>query len=221
MTLLEIIVSMAILAMLAVLIYGAFDSMSRGKKGEAMRSDRARQGREGILRITRDLSSAFLSMHNPVTTALITRGTAFVGTSGGTFDRVDFSAFAHRRVNRDSHESDECEVGYFVVSDPDVEGKMDLVRREQTPIDIDPRKGGVVNVVAEDVEEFDLKYLEPLTSQWLDTWDTTQVSGQPNRLPLEISIRLVMKGVPGEPSTTYATKMMMPMLQPLTFGIPR
>jgi general secretion pathway protein J len=221
MTLLEIMVSVAILAMMAVLIYGAFDSMARGKKGEAMRSDRARQGREAILRLTRELSTAFISMHNPANTALITRATAFIATSGGTYDRIDFAAFAHRRIERDSHESDECEVGYFVAKDPDVDGKMDLVRREQTPIDIDPKKGGIVNVVAENVDEFDLKYLEPLTGQWLDTWDTTQVTGQPGRLPLEISIRLVLKGVPGSPPWTFATKITMPMQQPLTFGIPR
>jgi general secretion pathway protein J len=221
MTLLEIMVSVAILAMVAILIYGAFDSMARGKKGEAMRADRAREGREAILRITRDLSSAFLSMHNPTNTALITRAIGFVGSSGGTYDRVDFAAFAHRRVDRDSHESDECEVGYFVSPDPDVSGKMDLVRREQTPIDIDPKKGGVVNVVAENVEEFDVKYLEPLTAQWLDTWDSTQVTGQPGRLPLEVSIRLVLKGIGDAPSVTYATKLTMPMQQPLTFGIPK
>jgi general secretion pathway protein J len=221
MTLLEIMVSVAILAMVAILIYGAFDSMARGKKGEAMRADRAREGREAILRITRDVSSAFLSMHNPTNTALITRAIGFIGTSGGTYDRLDFAAFAHRRVDRDSHESDESEVGYFVAPDPDVSGKMDLVRREQTPIDIDPKKGGVVNVVAENVEEFDLKYLEPLTAQWLDTWDSTQVTGQPGRLPLEVSIRLVLKGIGDAPSVTYATKLTMPMQQPLTFGIPK
>ena len=60
MTLLEIMVSVAILAMVAILIYGAFDSMARGKKGEAMRADRAREGREAVLRLTRELSSAFI-----------------------------------------------------------------------------------------------------------------------------------------------------------------
>jgi general secretion pathway protein J len=221
MTLLEIMVSVTVLALISLLIYGAFDSMSRGKKGEAMRVDRARQGREAILRLTRELPAAFISMHNPANTALVTRATAFIGTSGGDFDRVDFAAFAHRRVERESHESDECEIGYFVARDPEVEGMMDLVRREQTPIDTDPKKGGVVNVVAEDVEEFDLKYLEPMTAQWVDSWDTQQVTGQPSRLPLEIAVRLVLKGVPGAPALTFATKITMPMQQPLTFGVPR
>jgi general secretion pathway protein J len=221
MTLLEIMVSVAILAMISILIYGAFDSMARGKKGEAMRAERARQGREAVLRLTREIPTAFISMHNPANPALITRATAFIGTSGGTYDRLDFAAFGHRRINRDAHESDEAEIGYFVAKDPEVDGKMDLVRREQTPIDTDAKKGGVVNVVAEDVEELDIKYLDPVTGQWADGWDTSQTTGQPGRLPLEVSIRLVLKGVPGAPSSTYATKIMMPMQQPLTFAVPR
>jgi general secretion pathway protein J len=221
MTLLEVMVSVAILAMMSILIYGAFDSMARGKKGEAMRAERAREGREAILRLTRDLSAAFISLHINPNPALITRVTGFVASSGGNYDRVDFTAFAHRRVERDAHESDQAEIGYFVVRDPEVSGKMDLVRREQTPIDMDPKRGGVVNVVAENVEEFDVRYLEPLTGQWIDTWDTTQVTGQPGRLPLEIRIKLVLKQVPGAPPSTYVTKMMMPMQLPLSFGIPR
>jgi general secretion pathway protein J len=221
MTLLEVMVSVAILAMIALLIYGAFDSMARGKKGEAMRSERARQGREAMERLTRELTSAFLSLHNPANTSLVTRTTAFIAQSSASSDRIDFAAFAHKRVEKDAKESDQCEVGYFVVKDPDVSDKMDLVRREQTPIDMDPKRGGVVNVVAENVESFDLKYLDPTTGQWLDSWDTTQVSGQPGRLPLEIKIVLVLKGVPGGMSETFTTKVMMPMQQPLSFGIPR
>jgi general secretion pathway protein J len=221
MTLLEVMVSITILAMIALLIYGAFDSMARGKKAEGMRADRAREGREALLRITRELSSAYLSVHNPLNTALVTRLTAFVASSSSSFDRVDFTAFAHQRFERDAKESDQAEVGYFVVRDPDNVEKMDLVRREQTPIDLEPKRGGVVNVLAENVEEFDLKYLDPMTGQWLDAWDTTQVSGQPGRLPLEIKITLVLKGIPGGSSSTFTTKLMMPMQQPLSFGIAR
>src|SRR5262249_36421971 len=113
-TLLEVMVSRAIPAMIALLIYGAFDSMARGKKGEAMRSERAREGREAVLRMTRELTTAFLSMHNPANTALVTRNTAFIAQSSATYDRIDFAAFAHRRVEKDAKESDQCEVGYFV-----------------------------------------------------------------------------------------------------------
>jgi general secretion pathway protein J len=221
MTMLEVMVSIAILAMIAILIYGAFDSLSRGKKGESLRADRARQGRQALARITRDLQSAFISLHQPINLALNTRLTHFIAQNGSPYDRIDFAAFAHKRTESDAKESDQCEVGYFVVPDPEKEGKMDLVRREQTPIDLDPKRGGTVNVVAEDVELFDLRFLDPLTGLWTETWDTQQALMQPNRLPLGVKVHLVLKGVPDGTPSTFTTKLMIPQQQPLTFGITR
>lgn len=221
MTLLEVLVSLGVLAMISLLIYGAFDSLSRGRKGEALRVDRARQGRDAVERITHEVQSAFLSMHNPQSQALVTRQTAFIGTNSSTYDRLDFASFAHRRVEKDAKESDQSEIGYFVVKDPEKDEKMDLVRREQAPPDYEPKKGGVVNVLVEDVELFDLRYLDPLTGQWLDNWDTTQLTGQLNRLPLEVKLTLVLKPVKNSPPFRFVTKFMVPMQQPLSFGIPR
>ena len=71
MTLLEVLVSLGVLAMISLLIYGAFDSLSRGRKGEALRVDRARQGRDAMDRITHEMQAAFLSMHNPANLSLV------------------------------------------------------------------------------------------------------------------------------------------------------
>ena len=221
MTLLEVLVSLGVLAMISLLIYGAFDSLSRGRKGEAMRVDRARQGRDAMERMTHEIQGAFLSMHNPANISLVTRQTAFIATNGSTFDRLDFASFAHRRIDKEAKESDQSEIGYFVVKDPDKDEKMDLVRREQSPPDFEPKKGGVINVLAEDVELFDVRYLDPLTGQWVETWDTTQLTGQTNRLPLEVKITLVLKPVKNTPPFRFVTKFMLPMQQPLSFGIPR
>jgi general secretion pathway protein J len=221
MTMVEVMVAIAVLALIAVLMHGVIESLSRGKKGEEARADRAHEGREALQRIVRDLSAAYLSMHVPSVQALVTGKTAFVGHSSLPFDRVDFTAFAHKRTDRDSHESDQAEVGYFVVRNPDFPDKMDLVRREQTPIDFDPLKGGIRNVVAEDIDQFNLRYLDPQTGQWVETWDSMQVTGQPNRLPLEVKITLVLNGVGGGPQYAYTTKVFIPIQQPLSFGIPK
>ena len=154
MTMIEVMVAVGILVMISVLIHGVIDSLSRGKKGEEMRAERAHEGREAMQRIVRDLSAAYLSMHVPTVQALQTERTAFIGKS---LDPLRSRRFRRVRPppgapDRDSHESDQAEVGYFVVPDPEVQSKMDLVRREQTPIDLEPQKGGVVNVVAEDVD---------------------------------------------------------------------
>ena len=215
----EVMVAIGVLALVGVLIHGVIVSLSRGKQGEELRAERAHEAREALQRIVRDLSAAYLSMHVPPVQALMTQKTAFVGRNSLPFDRVDFTAFAHLRTDRDSHESDQAEVGYFVVKDPDVADKMDLVRREQTPIDFDPLKGGIVNVVAEDVEQFDLRYLDPMTGQWVETWDSMQVTGQPNRLPLEVKITLSLKGIGEGPPYSYTTKVFLPIQQPLSFGI--
>ena len=221
-TLVEVLVALAVLAMIAVLLYGTFDSLNHQRKAEALRGDRARQGRQALLRMTREIQSAFLSMHNPANVALQTRVVAFIGQNSQPYDRIDFQAFAHRRVVANSRESDQAEIGYFASPDPDVEGKVDLVRREQTPADMEPKKGGIVDVLCEDIDSFDVRYFDPQTSQWVDTWDTTQgATGQANRLPMEVKITLVLKHVPAGLDATYMTKFMIPMQQPLSFGIPQ
>ena len=219
MTMIEVIVAVGVLAMVAVLVHGTIDSLSRGKKAEAMRADRVHAGREAMQRIVRDLSAAYLSLHVPANPSFVTGKTAFVGKNSAPFDRVDFTAFAHLRTERGAHESDQAEVGYFARKDPDVADKMDLVRREQTPIDVEPTKGGLVDVVAEDIELFDVRYFDPKTGIWGETWDSTQVMGQPMRLPFEVEVTLVLKGVGGGPSYSYTTKVFLPIQQPLSFGI--
>ena len=72
---------------------------------------------------------------------------------------------------------------------------IDLVRREQKEIDLDPTKGGVVNVLGEDVDRFDVQYLEPIDRRLarrlgLDAGHRRSF----NRLPLQVKIRLVLKG---------------------------
>ena len=48
-----------------------------------------------------------------------------------------------------------------------------------------------------------------------------QLTGQPNRLPLAVRVRLVLKGVGAGTPYTYTTKIFLPIQQPLSFGIPR
>ena len=220
-TLLEVMVAVAILAMVALLIYGAFDGLSRGKKGLGRINDRYHQGRGAITRITAELSSAFLSMHQPPTEQQIRRITIFAGTNGLPADRLDFTSFSHRRLVKDSRESDQNEISYFPSPDPNVSGKTDLARREALMIDREPKRGGEVNVLVEDIELFDLKFLDPVSGMWTETWDTSQATGQPGRLPFEVKITLALKsGVEGKP-ITFNTKVQLPMQSALNFALAR
>jgi general secretion pathway protein J len=102
---------------------------------------------------------------------------------------------------------------------------LDLVRRIDVHPDLEPDKGGRVDVVATDIDLFDLEYLDPLTGLWAEEWDSTQATDQPDRLPVQVRITLVLNG--GRRKATerahdmlkYVTKVAIPMNHPLSFAI--
>ena len=226
MTLVEIMLTIGLIAMVSVLIYGTFDTLGKGRRREQRRAERTREGRQALDRIAREMQSAYISMHQPANVALVVRNTGFVSAMSGAFARVDFTSFSHRRLLRDAKESDQAEISYFSARDerPRLKGqstdaKLDLVRREQTPIDTDFKKGGIVQVLAEDITEFRVKFFEPSTLQWLDRWDSTQANMQLGRIPIEVRVTLVLKSQPPTPEIRLTTKFMLPMQSPLGFGM--
>jgi general secretion pathway protein J len=223
-TLVELLVAITILAAISLLIYGAFSGMKRSNEGLERVQDRYREGRLAMARIARELQSSYISAHAPLNQALMVQKTAFIGSRGTPADRVDFNSFSNRRRDRDSHDSDQCEISYFGSPNPDGSGTVDLARREAALLDMDPDKGGKVEVLATDIDLFDLEYLDPTTATWLETWDTTQAIGQPNRLPLQVRIILVLNGGSraaadrGKAPLRFMTKVALPMQNPLNFA---
>lgn len=214
-------VALGILALVASLIYGAFRGMQRSREGLSQAGERYHQGRSALSRMSREVSAAFVSTHLPLVASQASSMTAFIGKDSNP-DRLDFASFSHRRYGRDTHESDQSEIGYFASTDPDARDKIDLARREAKVIDLDPERGGVVAVLAEDLERFDLEYLDPLTGQWLTSWDTTQGAGQPGRLPSQVKIRLELRGLgPGAPPIPFVTRVALPIQAALAFALPR
>jgi len=193
-TLLELLVAISILAMVSALIYSAFAGMQRSKQGLERIQERYREGRIALHRITRELQSAYLSAHVPNDPTLIVQSTAFIGKRGTPADRVDFNAFANLRKDRDAHESDQAEISYFGSPNPDGSGRIDLVRRISTRLDMKPDRGGRVEVLATDIDLFDVEYLDPTTDRFVDTWDSTSATAQLGRLPLQVRITLVLNG---------------------------
>jgi general secretion pathway protein J len=138
---------------------------------------------------------AYTSAQLNPNTALQVMNTAFIGTDRGSGDRIDFTSFSHHRLYRDAHESDQNELSYFVTRHPDDSSINVLARREQSRVDDDPRRGGRVQILVEDVKGFELEYYDPLSDEWQDTWDTTQPAMQPNRLPMQVKITLTIPDI--------------------------
>ena len=193
-TMVELLIAISVLAMVSTLIFGAFSGMKASKEGLQRINDRYREGRLAMGRIARELQSAYISLHAPIDQSILVQQTAFIGSSGTPADRLDFNTFCNRRLDRHSHVSDQAEVSYFGSEDPERSAVVDLARRVSTRLDLEPDRGGVVQVLATDIDLFDLEYLDPLTGMWTEEWDTTQAIGQPGRLPLQVRILLVLNG---------------------------
>jgi general secretion pathway protein J len=222
-TLIEVMVAMAIISIVATLIYSGFSQTSQNKRRVEAELDRYHEIRMGLERMTRELSMAFVSANiNTQNPGLIVVRTCFVGKDSGKGSRIDFTSFSHQRLYRDAHESDQNELSYYMGDDPDNSGKAAIIRREQRRIDDDPLQGGQAQVLIHNVEKFELGYLEPLTFQWLTTWDTVQATMQPNRLPMQVRIKITIPNVLGKGrSQTFVTRTYLPMQYALNHSIYR
>jgi general secretion pathway protein J len=224
-TLIELLIATGVLAAICMLIYTAFAGMRSSKEGVERIDDRIHEGREALRRFTVELSSAYLSMHRPLDPTLVVVKTAFIGTRGTPADRLDFNSFSNRRFDKNSHESDECELSYFGLADRKQSGVTDLVRRISPKLDIKPERGGRVEVLATDIDLFKLRFLDPLTGNWADTWDSTDTVTHTNQLPIYVHVKLVLNGGRrsfvgrGQGTLTFETKIPIQMYQPLSFAI--
>jgi general secretion pathway protein J len=224
-TLIELLIAIGVLAMISMLLYGAFDGLERTKEGVTRISDRYHQGRSAIQRIAYELSGAYLSAHAPPDQNLVAVRTSFVGVRDTPAARVDFNSFSNRRFDKDSKESDQAEISYFGSPNPDGSGELDLARRISPHLDLEPERGGRVEVLATDIDMFELNYLDPQTGVWVDKWDTTQGLGQLNKLPLQVRVLLLLKGgsrTSAERSRQplrFITKVALALRDPLTFAV--
>lgn len=211
-TLVELLLAIAITAMVATLIYGGYAQTALNKTRVEQDLDHQRIIQLALDKMAADLSMAFVSTHVNPSLALQSMRTTFVGEDHGREDRVNFTSFSHRRLYRNAQESDQNELSYFVTNHPDEPGVRVLARREQNRIDDDPERGGKVQILVENVEAFELEYFDPLISEWVKSWDAVEPIGQPNRLPMQVKILLTVPD-PRDPnrSQTYGTRATLPM----------
>ncbi len=224
-TLVELLVAMAIIAFISIMIFQAMDGMRRSKEGVERVADRFREGRMAMARISRELQSAYLSAHAPIDQSLIVSKTIFRAEPGSPGARLDFTSFSHRRLKFGALESDQEEISYFASEDPDRPGVTDLARRTSAIVDDTPEEGGRVDVLATDIDLFDLEFLDPLTGQWREEWDSTSVVEEQGRLPLVVKVVLVLNdGVRSHADSArgrirLVTKVRLPIQDVLSFAL--
>jgi general secretion pathway protein J len=158
--------------------------------------------RQAMLRMSREISMAFLSVHKDCSDPRTS--TIFQGKRASFGTRLDFTSFSHYKLRADANESDQNELSYFVEIDSEHPGRKNLMRREQNRIDEHPDQGGVEQVLAENVESLSFEFYDPKADRWEDDWDS-MARDYKNRLPKFVSIKLTAKDVTGK-ELTFVTK---------------
>ncbi len=234
MTLLEVMVTVAILAMTTALVYGSLSITLSSQANVRRVTDRYHAGRVALMKISHDLTCAFLSKH--VSVLEKNRETLFIGKS----DEVTFTYLGHYTFEvKDEPTSDQGVVTYELGYK---DGQKVLLRREKTVIDDQPDKGGVEEVLAEGVKDIEFEYYDEEQEDWTDDWkaemndmdpvitdktlekqvNTAKVlSGQavddPEfMLPKRVRIKLILEDSEGE-EYTFQTETYLPLRYPFNW----
>jgi type II secretion system protein J len=212
MTLVEVLMAVGIASGVITLVYISARDVTRTKARLEEDGDRLREAQMAIDRFTRDLRSSFLSAHKKPLQPIV--DTAFAGEDDDPVDTVSMTTFTHVHRQWNANDSDQAEVTWLAIEDEQHPGMLHLGRRESALLDEKPLEGGSIQLVVHDIVGFDVQYYETERDEWVKTWDTTQATAQPNRLPSQVRVVLTLLDRHGG-EMTLATQVPLEMLQPI------
>ncbi len=212
MTLLEVMLALSISSGVITFVYVSARDVTRTKDRLEQDSERLREAQMALDRLSRDLRSAWLSGHKKPLQPVV--DSAFVGEDSDPIDSISLNTFSHVHRRWDANDSDQAEVSWFGVEDPEDPRRMHLARREAARLDEKPTEGGLLQVVVHDVAGLELEYYEAERDEWLEDWDTTQPTAQPNRLPRFVRVVLTLVDRFGG-EVVLGTQVQLELLQPI------
>lgn len=201
-TLIEVIISAALMALILVSAYACLSACLASQKMIEPRADVLQNARVAMALMTADLRNAcplspdfaFLGMHR------------MLGKVEA--DNLDFAT--HNYTPRHSREGDFCEVSYFVDKDP-ATGQYCLYRRRNPTLALDPLSGGSREKIAQDVLGVRFEFFDGV--DWYESWGSTnsnnalntspEVQSSDEGLPEAVRITLLFDSNPqANPTTT-------------------
>jgi general secretion pathway protein J len=194
-TLIEVLVAVAILAVMMLIAYGTTSTTAKAKKGYEEVQDRYREVRVAMNRVVSDLSMAYVSQNED--RSVLEPRTFFVGESGGSADQVRFSTFAHTPLVANANESDQTIISYAIEADRDDRTRDNLMRRETRRLPTGDEKWDQTkasnDILLSGVKSFKCQYFDPLDREWKDSWSTQNTDGRAPRLPDRVRVTIVVE----------------------------
>ena len=123
-----------------------------------------------------------------------------VGHSGGQGagnDRIDVLVISDQRARPDGPESDQYEVGFYLMQQSGQQWPT-LMRRRDHALDEHPEEGGIATVVAEGIVGLSFEYYAD--DQWMTEWPADQP-----RTPKAVRVTVEAAAAPAEPGLSPQT----------------
>ena len=195
-TLIEIMISLAILGTMMGIAWATIRSSSEARSNFTQLEERNHEVRVALARMVHDLESSYLSKNEDQT--FDNRRTMFLGKS----EEIRFSNYGHLTLWADANESDQTVVVYYLDDQrgPKNAGKKALYRKELRRQSNEPWEGepGELDVLLTDVKELEFQYWEWKDKKWKETWDTTKQDGEKDRLPTRVKITIEYENARGD-----------------------
>lgn len=193
-TLLEVMLAIAILAVMMTLAWKTISNTSDAKKTFEAYEERNHELRMALGRVVRDFEHAYLSQNEDRNAAH--PRTMFIAKSSLRLPEVRFSTLDHRVLWADANESEQTVISYVAHDDREHPGVVDWIRREQRRMSNEPpeEEPADYDVLVHDIVAAKLEFWNWKNNDWQDTWDTTQADGQKGWLPSRVRITITVKG---------------------------
>ncbi len=188
-TLIEVLLAMAILAVVMTVIYASFSSAGRNVEQAETIRDETDLARTLISRISDDITNAYVNrnMNFSARITIFDGKKEEVENSGENIrhDSITLTTLTHWR-KPDSKEMELWEVGYFFKEKPDGSGYT-LFRREKRELnkDVPALEGGDEYEITDNVESLQFRYYDGFN--WADAWDKSL-----NKVPTAVEIALTL-----------------------------
>lgn len=214
-TMVEVVISLGILVMIGTLTWQTIAGSLMLRDILEYEDGISRSARVAMDQIEKELRVAYLTTN---TQSINTYQTVFIGKDGGDEDSLWFATLAHRRKYVGSKEGDQGEVTLWVEKG-NKETEQVLFHREAGRVDNEPEKGGSILPMMTHIKQFNLRYLDGTTNEWLDEWDSTGAE-QTNRLPRAVEIAVVVEKTHPETKEeqrfTFLNTVVLEMAKPMT-----
>jgi len=186
-TLLEVVISVALMAIILGSAYACFDAGIRGKRLVEPRVEVFQNARVAMALITADLRDA----------CPLSKDFDFLGMSRTIgkmpADNLDFAT--HNYTPTDERQADFCETSYYIDGDRET-GHLSLFRRRNPIIAPDPLSGGSREEIATGLLGARFEYFDGF--DWYDTWgdetgkQQTSNRDQPNMSGMPEAVRITL-----------------------------